>query len=62
MIEFVRLVHKNVKNMFILDVEVFCYLVDEFKHHALDFLGKHELLVNFDCVIFTCRIVLNSAI
>ena len=56
------MVHKNVKNMFILDVEVFCYLVDEFKHHALDFLGKHELLVNFDCVIFTCRIVLNSAI
>ena len=50
MTEFIRPIHKHIEDLFILDVEAFCYLSDELKHHIPDSLCESKFHAAFDSV------------
>ena len=50
MTEFIRPIHQHIEDLFILDVEAFCYLSDELKHHIPDSLCESKFHAAFDSV------------
>ena len=54
MTEFIRSIHKRIKDLFILDTEAQCNLADHLKHYIPDSLGESEFRATLGSILEEC--------
>ena len=54
MTEFIRSIHKRIKDLFILDTEAQCNLADHLKHYIPDSLGESKFRATLGSILEEC--------